>query len=77
MSQTPSINFSYSPVVQSLIPLLYVAWADRVLSPSQVASLKETARGLPFLSETDKAQLAKWSDPSRPPSFSRPSRLRG
>jgi len=68
MRQTQSINFSYTPGVQSLIPLLYAAWADRVLTPSQVAALKEKANTLPFLSEVDKTQLIRWSDYSRPPS---------
>lgn len=68
MSIHPVYNFSYSPAVQSLMPIIYTAWADRVLTPSEVRVLRTEANALDFLTEDDKALLADWSDPRRPPS---------
>jgi acyl-CoA oxidase len=61
-------NFSYSPAVLSLMPLIYTAWADRVLTPSEVRVLRKQANSLNFLTEDDKSLLLDWSNPVRPPS---------
>ena len=68
MSQPPSFHYSYSPGIQSLIPLLYVAWADRVLTPTEINVLKKKASLSDFLSEEDKEVLLQWANPKRPPS---------
>lgn len=68
MSTNPTIPLSYSPAIQSLLPLIYVAWSDRVLSPTEVKALQKQAATLSFLSPLDKAILQKWSNPLRPPS---------
>ena len=68
MSQPPSFHYSYSPGVQSLIPLLYVAWADRVLTPTEINFLKKKASLADFLTEEDKKVLLQWANPKRPPS---------
>ncbi len=64
MSTNPS---QFTPGVQSLIPLLYVAWADRVLSPSELKMLKKKVLTLPFLTKEDLETLSKWSNPLKPP----------
>lgn len=63
MSQLPPSINTYSPGVQSLLPLFYVAWADHVLTPSEIRLLREKIDGLVFLSEADKTLLQEWSDP--------------
>lgn len=68
MSIHPVYNFSYSPAVQSLMPIIYTAWADRVLTPSEVRILRKEADQLDFLTQDDKALLSDWSNPMRPPS---------
>ena len=68
MSQPPNFHFSYSPGVQSLIPLLYAAWSDRILTPAEISFLKQKAARAEFLTEADKEQLMLWADPTRPPS---------
>ncbi|PHN01413.1 acyl-CoA dehydrogenase family protein [Flavilitoribacter nigricans] len=68
MSIHPVYNFSYSPAVQSLMPMIYAAWADRVLTPSEVRILRIEADALDFLTADDKALLSDWSNPMRPPS---------
>lgn len=68
MSTNPTIPLSYSPAIQCLLPLIYVAWSDRVLSPTEVKTLQKQAANLSFLSPLDKSILQKWSNPLRPPS---------
>lgn len=63
-----AVSFSYSPGVQCLIPLFYVAWLDRVLTPSEIQALKKKAVKLPFLTEEDKVILMGWTNPAKPPS---------
>ncbi len=68
MSTNPTTPLSYSPAIQCLLPLIYVAWSDRVLSPTEVKALQKQAANLSFLSPLDKVILQKWSNPLRPPS---------
>ena len=68
MSTNPPPFPAFSPGLLSLIPLLYVAWADRVLDPKEVKLLERKAAELPFLKDSDRAQLQTWCDPSKPPS---------
>lgn len=67
MSALRNRTFSYSPAVQSLLPLFYAAWADRVLSPSEVKILREKVAKLAFLSDQDHQVLRRWADPAHPP----------
>jgi acyl-CoA oxidase len=68
MSKNPPKFQPYSPGVQSLLPMFYVAWADRVLSPSEVRLLESKLSELKFLTENDKKVLKSWCNPKRPPS---------
>ena len=45
MSKNPPSFQSYSPGIQSLLPLFYVAWADQVLSPNEVRFLEKKIAG--------------------------------
>lgn len=67
MSHLPPSIPTYSAGIQSLLPLFYVAWADRVLSPSEVQLLSKRVADLSFLSDDDKNFLKKWLDPRNPP----------
>lgn len=67
MSRNPQANLSFSPGIRMMIPLLYAAWSDRVLIPSEVQALQEQAAQLSFLTPEDKVQLLQWSNPRRPP----------
>lgn len=68
MSQKPLSFAPYSPGVMSILPLLYVGWADSVLSPSEVKLIKTKVNELDFLTDEDKATLTKWGNPAKPPS---------
>ncbi|MCB0636731.1 MAG: acyl-CoA oxidase, partial [Lewinella sp.] len=67
MSEHPTTRLAFAPGVRVFIPLLYAAWSDRVLTPSEVRNLQRQAASLPFLTDDDKAQLLHWSDPAHPP----------
>lgn len=64
MSKVPPY---YSPGIQSLIPMFYVAWADKVLSPSEIKFLKAKGDKFKFLSKEEKALIEKWMNPRFPP----------
>ena len=51
----------------ALLPLLYVAWADGVLGPTELAEARAAASRLGDLSADDRAQLDRWLDPTSPP----------
>jgi len=58
----------YSAGIQSLLPLFYIGWADSVLSPSEMKTIRKLVNRMDFLSFTDKRQLIQWTDPDSPPS---------
>jgi acyl-CoA oxidase len=64
-------HISLTPGIQAMLPFLYAAWSDRHLSVAEIRSLRKQAANLPFLTDTDKQTLLKWSDPARPPSRER------
>lgn len=68
MSQQPPFSPSYSPGVMSILPLLYVGWADSVLSPSEVNLIRKKVDELHFLTEEDRVTIKKWGNPINPPS---------
>ena len=68
MSQSPPFLPSYSPGVMSILPLLYVGWADSVLSPSEINLIKKKVNELHFLTAEDRATIKKWGNPTSPPS---------
>ena len=51
------------PGLISFLPLVYVAWADGILSPSEIIEIREKFGGLEWVSEADQAVLASWIDP--------------
>jgi acyl-CoA oxidase len=54
--------------VLSLLPLFYIGWSDSVLSPSEMTLIHGKLKTLPYLTETDKAYLIRYTDPRYPPS---------
>ncbi len=68
MSENPTISTLYTPAIESLLPMFYVAWADRVLSPSEVKLLQSKINELHFLDAQEKNILKQWMNPAQPPS---------
>ncbi|MCB0688593.1 MAG: acyl-CoA dehydrogenase family protein, partial [Saprospiraceae bacterium] len=57
----------YSPTVKGFIPMIYVAWADGLLSPSEVRIIREQIQSIPHLTPIEKKQLFEWIEPSQWP----------
>lgn len=69
MSTNPNYyNSVYSPGIQTMIPMIYVAWLDGILSPEEVAVLKEQALQMSFLTEEDRKMLKSWTSARQQPS---------
>ncbi len=64
---TAAAATAYSPAVRALLPLLYVAWADRSLSRAEVDLVKQKVSALPWLDEADRQLLFRLGDPRQPP----------
>jgi len=68
MASTTQQTESLSPGILSLIPTLYVGWADSILSPSEIVFVQSKIKELDFLTTRDKEYLLKYTDPKNPPS---------
>ncbi len=62
------------PGVLSFLPILYVAWADAVLTPTEIKKIEKKINGEKWLSNEEKEILSGWLDPKNPPS---PETLKG
>jgi len=57
-----------SPQVRAVLPLLYVAWADGVLTPSEADTLRSQIRNQDWLDESVREEICRHLDPQSPPS---------
>ena len=51
----------------TVLPFLYVAWADGLLTPSEIEGVRQRLAGQDWMTEADRAQVADWLDPADPP----------
>jgi acyl-CoA oxidase len=65
-----------TPALRGIWPVLYVAWADAVLTPDEVREILEVARELPGLDVGALAVLSEWMVPDSPPSAAELAGLR-
>ncbi|MEM6336002.1 MAG: acyl-CoA dehydrogenase [Bacteroidota bacterium] len=56
------------PGLIMILPLVYVAWADGLLTPSEIETIRERVCAMPHLSRADQETVEQWLDPQRPPS---------
>ena len=56
-----------SPQVRSLLPLLYVAWADGLLTPSEADTLRTRIRAQDWLDDAVREEVCGYLDPQSPP----------
>ncbi len=56
-----------SPGVASVLPFLYIAWADGLLTPTQIELIKTQIKAQDWLSKEERVQLCGWLDPTNPP----------
>ncbi len=52
----------------AVLPLMYLAWADGILTPTEIEEIGRRIERLPWFSEADRKTLAGWMDPQEPPS---------
>lgn len=50
------------------LPLLYVAWSDAVLTPTEISSIEKLVKQQKWLTADEKEKLNDWLDPKNPPS---------
>ena len=71
---SPRPNASTEPLsdlsfdVLAVLPLLYVAWADGMITPSEQAELRERLNDLDWIDPEHHATIMSWLDPDNPPS---------
>ena len=53
--------------VASVLPFLYVAWADGLLTPSEIDAVRARIEREDWMTDADRAQVAGWLDPAAPP----------
>ena len=56
-----------SPGIASVLPLLYIAWADGLLTPTHIDLIKARIQAQGWLSHAEREQLCRWLDPRQPP----------
>ena len=62
--------------VTPLLPFVYTAWADGVLSAAELAALRTHIDGQVTLSDSAKEHVYSWLDPTSPPTPSQLGSLR-
>ena len=67
MSKNPPPLNDYSPALRAVLPLLFAAWSDAVLTPSEIAFLQKRVSEMKQLKEEELALIKSWSDPRNPP----------
>lgn len=67
MSKNPPVHDDYSPALRSLLPLLFAAWSDAVLTPSEIKLLRKKVSQMKQLKEGELELIQSWSDPRNPP----------
>ncbi|MEM7801250.1 MAG: acyl-CoA dehydrogenase [Chloroflexota bacterium] len=65
-NQTTSLE--NTPQLLTLLPFIYVAWADAVLEPDEIRALNQRLETFAWLEPAAKKQLAGWLNPDLPPS---------
>ena len=56
-----------SPQVRAVLPLLYVAWADGVLTPSEAETIRSHLRAQDWLDTATREEICGYLDPQSPP----------
>jgi acyl-CoA oxidase len=53
--------------VAAVLPFLYVAWADGLLTPSEIEAVRDRVAAQDWLADEDRQQVVGWLDPAAPP----------
>jgi acyl-CoA oxidase len=63
-----SPHFEQNPSLYSFLPIFYLAWADAVLTPSEINNLQKVIEDQKWLSDVERQYLITYLDPKSPPS---------
>ncbi|HIE93200.1 MAG TPA: acyl-CoA oxidase, partial [Acidobacteria bacterium] len=66
-ASSPEDHTSYSPGIVSVLPFLYIAWADGLLTSTQIAEINTRVAAQSWLSPDERERLRGWLDPDHPP----------
>ncbi len=68
-SSSPSVVVAIpnNATILSLIPLVYVAWADGELTPEEITDIRSRLSGRPWVTPETEDFLQSWLQPSAPP----------
>lgn len=70
-SDSPAlISWQREPRLLAFMPMLYVAWADGVLTEEELAELREKVQGFDWMGDDAQDSLKTWLNPATPPSAS-------
>ena len=56
-----------SPGIASVLPFLYIAWADGLLTPTQIEQIRTRITAQHWLTDEERRRLSAWLDPQNPP----------
>ncbi len=54
--------------IAAVLPFLYVAWSDGLLTPSEIETVRERLAEQSWMDDADRQQVTAWLDPADPPS---------
>jgi len=60
--------FLKMPGLLNFLPMLYIAWADDILTPSEINTIKGIVNKQVWLKTEEKDKLSQWLNPALPPS---------
>ncbi len=64
---TDALVADLSRDIAAVLPFLYVAWADGLLTPDEVAAVRDQLATQTWMGAADHEQVAAWLDPQNPP----------
>ena len=70
MPETASAHEDHTPYsagIVSVLPFLYIAWADGLLTPTQIEEINTRVAAQSWLSPDERERLRGWLDPEHPP----------
>ncbi|MEZ4825291.1 MAG: acyl-CoA dehydrogenase [Bacteroidia bacterium] len=67
-SVSPLASGNLSSGVSFFLPLIYIAWSDEVLTPSEIEKLESIVKNQNWLDQEEKAIIIAHFDPKNPPS---------
>ena len=67
LNQADLDTITEAPGILIFLPMLYVAWADSVLTPEEIVSIEKRIKEQAWLSEAEKKFICSRLDPKQPP----------